>query len=164
MKIVVFLIALALSLGLVACGGDDDGGGGGSSGQAAEREPLSESDYIRQLNRAQTDFASEARALDLSSPSSPTDFQGSLDELVGSIGTLIGELEGLEPPDAVTAQHDELVSSLQRYRALIRKRKDALGSSDQGKVTDAAQRIATGSNDFSSSFDATIDQINQRLN
>jgi hypothetical protein len=157
----VLAAALCLSLGAVACGSGDDGGDGGSSTAAAE--PLSKGDYLKQVNDAQNDFATDAGKLNLANPSSPKGFKRSLDELVGLIDTLTARLDDIEPPDEVAAEHDRLTASLRSYQDVLVEQKDALGSDDNKQVVAAAAKIGAASKLFSKRFDATIDRINEEL-
>jgi hypothetical protein len=154
--------ALLMSLGTVACGSDDGGDNGGGSTAAAE--PLSESEYLKQVNDAQTDFATAAAKLNLANPSSPKDFKSSLDELVGLIDTLTERLDEIEPPEQVAAEHARLSASLRTYQDVLEQQKGALGSDDDKQVVAAAAKIGAASKLFSKRFAATIDQLTETLN
>lgn len=155
------LVALVLAIGAVACGSGDDSGGG--SGGSNASEPLSKSDYLEQVNEAQTDFATDAGKLNLANPSSPGGFKKSLDQLVVLIDDLETELDDIQPPDEVDAEHDRLVAGLSDYGDTIEAQKDGLSSGDRQQVVSAAQKIGTASTTFSRSFDGTIDEINSNL-
>jgi hypothetical protein len=177
------LAALTLALGLVACGGDDDDGGGSSGGGTetqAQTQPETTADteteagtsesgsaerqeYLEAINGAQREFASGAQELNLSRPDSPAAFKRSLDKFVGLVETLIGDLQDVTPPEAVASEHDELITALEDYNDVLQKEKGGLTSGSNAKVRESAQAIGTASTQFSQTFDATIQQINQNL-
>ena len=157
-KTLALLAALIVSVGLVACGGSDDGSGGSS-----DKPALSKNDYIQRLNNAQNDFVAEASSLNLSHPSSPKSFKQSLDTLVGNIDSLVAKMKDLHPPENVSAQHDKLISHLEDFEDLLQGQKDGLASGDRETVRTAVRKIADGSNEFGTSFGATVSVINRRL-
>ena len=162
------LAVLVVSLGLIACGGDDeesgssganteqsDGGGGGDA--------LSRNDYLTQVNDAQSQFASESQELDLANPKGPKDFQTKLEGLIPLVDDLITELDDIQPPEQVTAEHDKLVTQLQDYKTVLEDNIEGLGGGDQDQVREAAAAIGKASSEFSTTFDGTIKDINAKL-
>src|SRR4051812_19095319 len=145
------MAVLALSLGVVACGG-----GGGTS-------TSDKNDYIQKVNDAQKEFATGAAKLNLSSPSSPEDFKKSLDGLDPLLSGIVSDLDGIDPPEEVKAEHDKLVSSMTSYQKTVNDNKAGLTSGDQAATQKSAQAIATASSQFSTQFDSTVDQINSKL-
>ena len=159
---IAILAALAISTGAVACGsGDDDGGSNGASTSA--QEPLDQNSYLKRVNDAQTEFATDAAKLNLANPSSPKDFGQSLGELTGLIDTLRQQLAEIAPPEDVATEHDALVRQLGDYGDAIAQEQDALTSGDAAKAQAAAQKVGKASTTFSQDFDATIKQINDNL-
>ena len=145
------LAVLALSIGLVACGGDD--------GTSTDEK----NDYIQKVNDAQKEFADGARELNLANPSSPEDFKKSLDGLDPLLSGIVSDLDGIDPPEEVQAEHDKLVASMKDYQKTVNENKDGLTSGEQEQTQQSAQAIATASRTFSTEFDATVDQINSKL-
>lgn len=162
-RAVAILAALAISAGAVACGSSDDDNGGSDGSGTSAQEPLSKDAYLKQVNAAQTEFASDAAKLNLANPSSAKDFGTSLGNLNGLIDTLRKRLDDIVPPDAVTTEQDALVQQLTDYGDVIRQQKGALTSGDAQKAAAAAQKVGKASTDFSQEFDATIKQINDNL-
>ena len=163
-KLAALLAAAVLSLTLAACGSDDDEGSAEKPATTqTEQEALSPDAYIETVNDVQTEFASEAGKLNLATPSGPADFKKSLDRLLVLLDTLIDDLDAAEPPEEVTAEHDELVGSLRDYSGLVENNKGGLVSDDQAKVRSSATKISEGSTQFSQTFDATIEEINTKL-
>jgi hypothetical protein len=160
--LLALLAAVVLALGAAACGSDNSGSGNGGD-EAAEAEPLSKDDYLKEVNKAQTDFASRAAKLNLANPSSPKGFKKSLDKLVGLIDTLTERLDDVEPPESVSSLHDELIAQLTDYGDVIEEEKGGLSSGERREVVDAATKIGKASKTFSTDFSATINQINKRL-
>jgi hypothetical protein len=159
-RAIAILAALAISAGVVACGSSDDDNGGSN---ATTQEPLSKDAYLKQVNAAQSAFATDAAKLNLANPSSAKDFGNSLGELKVLIDTLRKRLDDIAPPDAVASEQDELVQQLSDYGDVIEEQKGALTSGDAQKAAAAARKVGKASTDFSHEFDATISQINDNL-
>ena len=141
------LAVLVLATGLVACGGDD-----GSS-------TSDKNEYIQKVNDAQKEFADGVQKLNFSNPSSPADLKKSLDGLDPLLAGIVSDLQGIDPPDEVKAEHDKLVQSLRDYQKVVNDNKEGLTSGDQK----AAQEFASASTKFSTEFDQTVNQINSKL-
>lgn len=162
-RAVAVLAALTISASLGACGSSDDDNSGSNGSGTSAQEPLSKDAYLEQVNAAQTKFATDAAKLNLANPSSAKDFGNSLGSLNGLIDTLRKRLATMAPPDAVTAEQDELVEQLSDYGDVIQRQKGALTSGNPQKAAAAAQKVGKASTDFSQDFDATIKQINDNL-
>lgn len=169
-RLATLLAVLVVSLGLVACGDDDDNGAGGgdepSAGQSDNGgggEALSKNEYLNQVNEAQSQFAAESQTLDLANPDGPKDFQKKLQGLIPLVDDLTGELDEIEPPEQVTAEHHELVTQLEDYKTVLEDNIDGLGGGDQAAVRKAAGAIGQASSKFSTTFDGTINDINEKL-
>lgn len=162
-RAIAIFAALTISVSVGACGSGDDDNGGSNGSDTSAQEPLSKDAYLKQVNAAQTTFATDAAKLNLANPSSAKDFGNSLGELNGLIDTLRKRLDTMVPPDAVTTEQDELVQQLTDYGTVIKQQKGALTSGNPQKAAAAAQKVGKASTDFSQSFDATISQINDNL-
>jgi hypothetical protein len=162
-RAVAILASLAISASIGACGSSDDDNGGSNGSDTSAQEPLSKDAYLKQVNVAQTKFATGAAKLNLANPSSAKDFGNSLGELNGLIDTLRKRLAAMAPPEAVTTEQDELVQQLSDYGDVIQQQKGALTSGNPQKAAAAAQKVGKASTDFSQDFDATIRQINDNL-
>ncbi len=168
-RLAALLAVLVVSLGLVACGGDDDETSSAGAGDKTEQsdgdggDALSRNDYLTQVNDAQTEFAAESQKLDLANPEGPKDFQKKLEGLIPLVDDLITKLAEIEPPEQVTAEHDKLVSQLEDYKKVLEENIEGLGGGDQNKVREAAAAIGQASSKFSTTFDATIKDINAKL-
>ena len=144
------LAVLVVSVGFAACGDD------GTSND-------DKNEYIQKVNDAQKEFADGAAKLNLANPSSPEDFKKSLDGLDPLLSGIVSDLEGIDPPEEVQAEHDKLVNSMKDYQKVVNDNKEGLSSGDQEATQQSAQAIATASSKFSTEFDATVDQINSKL-
>jgi len=158
-RAVSILAAFAVSAGAAACG-SADGGGGDTSG---DEQALSQEEYLKEVNAAQTEFASDAAKLNLADPSSARQFGNSLGDLEKLIETLRTRLDQVAEPEAVTTEQDTLVRELGDYGDAIRQQKDALTSGDPERAAAAARKVGRASTEFSRDFDATIEQINENL-
>ena len=115
------------------------------------------------MNEAQGKFAAESKKLDLAEPKGPKDFQKKLEGLIPLVDDLIAELEDIQAPEQVTAEHQKLITQLEDYKKVLENNIDGLGGADQAEVREAASAIGKASSTFSTTFDATIDQINAKL-
>jgi len=145
------LAVLVVSVGFTACGGDD----GTSTDDKNE--------YIQKVNDAQKEFADGAAKLNLANPSSPEDFKKSLDGLDPLLSGIVSDLEGIDPPEEVQAEHDKLIASMKDYQKIVSDNKEGLSSGEQEATQQSAQAIATASSKFSTEFDTTVNQINSKL-
>jgi hypothetical protein len=145
------LAVLVVSVGFTACGGDD-----GTSTDDKNQ-------YIQKVNDAQKEFADGAAKLNLANPSSPQDFKNSLDGLDPLLSGIISDLEAIDPPEEVKAEHDKLVQSMKDYQKVVNDNKQGLASGEQDATQQSAQVIATASSKFSTEFDSTVNQINTKL-
>ena len=151
-RLLLPLLALVvLATGVVACGGDD-----GSS-------TSDKNDYIEAVNAAQKEFADGAAKLNLANPSSPEDFKKSLDGLDPLLSGIVADLEKIDPPEEVQAEHDKLTNSMREYQKTVNENKEGLTSGEQSATQESAQAIATASQQFSTEFDQTVNAINQKL-
>jgi hypothetical protein len=145
------LAVLVVSVGFTACGGGD----GTSTDDKNE--------YIKKVNDAPKEFADGAAKLNLANPSSPEDFKKSLDGLDPLLSGIVSDLEGIDPPEEVQAEHDKLVQSMKDYQKTVNDNKEGLASGDQEATQKSAQAIATASSKFSTEFDQTVNEINSKL-
>jgi len=167
-RLAALIAVLVVSLGLVACGGDDEESKNSSGGGTTEQtggggDGLSKNDYLTQVNEAQSTFASESQKLDLANPKGPKDFQKKLQGLIPLVNDLVTELDDIQPPSQVTAEHDKLVTQLEDYEKVLQENIDGLGGGDQVEVRKAAGAIGQASSTFSTTFDRTIKDINAKL-
>jgi len=144
------LAVLVVSVGFAACGDD---------GTSTDDKNA----YIKKVNDAQTEFAQGAAKLNLANPSSPEDFKKSLDGLDPLLSGIVSDLDSIDPPEEVKAEHDKLVSSMKSYQKTVNDNKEGLTSGDQEATQKSAQAIASASSQFSTQFDSTVDQINSKL-
>lgn len=169
------LTAVLLGFGTAACGGSSTPDAESASPSASESEsstptptpsetaePLDDKAYIDELNEVQTDFSEAAGKLNLSSPKSPQAFQKSLEQLVTPIETLTSDLQEITPPAEVAEEHEQLISTMEDYRAAIEENVDDLSGSPQ-EVKQAAEAISDASTTFSTDFDGAIQEINSKL-
>ena len=161
-RVPTILAALAISAGAAACGSATDGNGGGSD-TSGDEAALSKQEYLKQVNAAQTEFATDAAKLNLADPGSAKQFGDSLGDLDGLIERLRRSLDQMPEPEAVTGEQNTLVRILGDYGDAIADQKDALTSGDPERAKAAAQKVGKASTEFSQEFDATIEQINQNL-
>lgn len=181
------LIAVFLTWGASACGGSSTSESDNASSSSSEPESsspatspsepseesepsepeetgeaLDDEEYIDQLNAAQADFSSAASKLNLANPKSPREFQRNLRRLVVLLETLSADVQEIEPPAEVAAEHEKLITTMEDYRAALVENLNGLSGSAQ-EVKQAAKAIAKAGTAFSRDFGSAINQINTKL-
>ena len=137
-------LAILLTLGLAACGGD-----------TAEKN-----DYVKAVNKAQTDFADGINKAQAGATSDPkkfyTDTKASMDKIVA-------DLKAIEAPDEVSTEHNTLVSEFEKFGSTVEKAGQSLESGDLQKLAAAQEDVARGTSAATTKISTTIQQINAKL-
>ncbi len=145
-----FLAVMALALGLVACGGDD----------------VEETNaYVGAVNTAQTSFARTFDRLqsDITTETTPAQDSATLGRFEGAIGVVVKDLTAVTPPDAVMAEHRQLIEAIEGYGTTIVKARKAFGSKNASQVLAARTQLSTDVAATSTRINQTIDTINRKL-
>jgi hypothetical protein len=144
------LAALALALGLVACGGDD-----------VEQS----NDYVEAVNAAQTSFAQTFDKLqsEITTESTPKEDSATLGRFEGAIDDVVQDLSAVKPPEAVKALHQQLIDAIEGYGTTIAKAREAFRSSSPSEVLSARTQLSTDVARTSTRINQTIDAINRKL-
>lgn len=144
------LSLLAAAVVLAGCGGD-----------AEERNA-----YVDEVNRAQQSFAQASNRVttELGRSSSIGSYREGLEELVAALDETTAQLRDVEPPDAVSTQHEELVNALDSYGNRLGDVAEALDDDAGSKELLQARRdLLEVSDEVEVDINRTIGEINGRL-
>jgi hypothetical protein len=145
--LVLALLLAALALG--ACGGD-------------EREEKNA--YVRELNAAQAEFATDADNVSKQRIPEGTDGKIRLvQRLAGAIDEVVAKLRGIEVPGDVRAEHQRLIDVMTGFRADVRKLTRTYRGGNQREVSAAVDAFEEARVQVGTRINATIDAINSRL-
>lgn len=145
----LLLAAVAVALG--ACGGAD--------------ERKEQNAYVREVNAAQTEFASEVTTVSqrITPKSSSGQDRKTLQAFETAIADVVAKLQKIKVPGSVTAEHKQLVGAMSGFGADIKKATDALQNPDSGTIAEAQRSIGTATQTVNQRIDAAIAAINSKL-
>ncbi|MFL5893598.1 MAG: hypothetical protein ACJ76Z_00630 [Thermoleophilaceae bacterium] len=150
-KLLRATLAIGLVLSLVAaggCGGDTQ----------------KKNDYVKAINKVQTDFANAASKLQAGGAGSgEAGAKKTFANLKAAIDKVVADLQGVKPPDSVKALHNELIGEMKSFGQSIQRAGASLGSKDPQKILAAQTQFATDAGQVGAKIGATIDKINTEL-
>jgi ABC-type transporter Mla subunit MlaD len=143
--------ATCAALALVACGGDD----------TDEKNEYVDAvnEVTSTLNSGLTEIASSGTAVDGSPGEAAKVFGDFSKQLDGAAA----DLEAIDPPSDVTSQHDKLVGILDQLGAESQNAADEISQGGAAAVSGVATQFIGEANQLGSEADATIDDINSKL-
>jgi len=147
---VPLLLALA-ALGLGACGGNDD------------RDARNA--YVGKVNAVQNEFADTVRTVSeqITPKSSSKQDRKTLDQFQKAIADAVKNLKGIDVPDNVQSEHDQLVAAMSNFGRQIQEATAALQNPDSAKIAEAQRTIQTATQTVNLRIDAAIAAINSKL-
>jgi hypothetical protein len=151
MRCLAPLAALLAAFALIA-------GGCGSDTKARN-------DYVDAVNRAQNEFAATFDRLEsrITSTSTPAQDQKTLGGFKKAVDKVVGDLRAIDVPDAVKAEHRQLVDEISTYGREIDKAQHAFSTGDPQAIIKAQVAFRTAVTRVSRQINRTIDAINQKL-
>ena len=146
----VALIAGAGALG--ACGGGDD-----------NRE--AKNAYVAEVNAAQEEFASRITAVSqqITDKSSPAQDRRTLQRFETAIDAVVERLRGIEVPDDVQTEHEQLVEAMTDFGGEIGKATAALRDPDTRSIAEAQRAVTLATQTVNGQIDAALAAINSKL-
>jgi len=127
------VLAAIAALGLAACGGDDDGGGA-----------LAKADLAKKANEICAKYDKEAEGVKQPTNVADANEAAPYYRSIADIGEKRqGELEGLEPADAVKADYDAFVAEQKKLVELVDQIASAAESKDAAKGAELLQQAAS---------------------
>ncbi|MGH2942285.1 MAG: hypothetical protein ACRDLN_05885 [Solirubrobacteraceae bacterium] len=146
----LLLALLVAAVALGACGGGDD----------RERKNT----YVRELNAAQAEFATDADAV--SKERIPEGTSGRIrlvQRLQGAIDEVVVKLRAIDVPGDVRAEHQRLIDVMTGFRAAVQKLTQTYRGGDKRKVSAAVDAFEQSRVHVGTRINATIDAINSKL-
>jgi hypothetical protein len=147
---IVCVAALALLVG-AGCGGD-----------AKESN-----DYVRAVNKVQTEFANSVQKAGSSSGSSSSDpaaaAKKTFADLNAAIDKVVSDLKAVDPPDKVKSLHNDLITEMTQFQAQVKAAGDSLSSKDPQTIVSAQSKFASSASTLGSRISKTISDINAKL-
>jgi len=146
----IFMLVLS-TLAIAACGGSD--------------EIEQKNAYVRQVNAAQTEFASNVTTVSaaITAKSSAKEDRATLKRFESAIKDVVGDLENISVPADVTVEHRRLVSAMKAFGIDIASANAALSNPTTRTLDQAQQRISSATQTVNTKIDAAIAAINTKL-
>src|SRR3954447_5010271 len=146
-------VACAAALSLVVTAGC-----GGSS--------TSTDEYVKALNKAQTDFAASVKKVGASSSACSDPLATAkkpFSDLSAATDKVVADLKAVKPPDKVKALHQQLVTEMTEFRAQVKAAGETLNSNDPTKILSAQSKFAARASSLGARISKTIGDINAKL-
>jgi hypothetical protein len=147
----VVLFAVVVGPAVAACGGDD--------------VVRTDNRYVREVNRAQTEFADRFRRLStrITPTSTPRQDRRTLNRFQAAVEAVVRRLRAVRPPARVRALHRRLIAQIGGYGDQIVAARRAFASRDPRRVLAAQGRLIAAVKATGARINRTVDQINARL-
>ncbi len=151
LRILVPLLLAVAAIALGACGGEDD--------QKAKNA------YVGEVNAAQSEFANTVQTVSerITPKSSSRRDRKTLEEFQNAIADVVDNLRGIDVPDGVDSEHDQLVKAMSGFGDQIKQATVALRNPDSAKIAEAQRSIQTATQTVNLRIDAAIAAINAKL-
>lgn len=152
LRLLALVALIAGATALAACGGGDD-----------ERE--AKNAYVAEVNAAQEEFASRITAVSqqITDKSSPAQDRRTLQRFETAIDAVVEQLRGIEVPDDVQTEHEQLVDAMTDFGAEIGKATSALRDPDTRSIAEAQRAVTLATQTVNGQIDAAIAAINSKL-
>jgi hypothetical protein len=143
------LLALLSVVVVAGCGGGDEDRGA----------------YVKALNKAQTELARRFTALQsrITPTSNAQQDIKTLRAYEAAVGTTVGALRAITPPDGVAPLHRRFVAEVAAYGDALRTARGELDRDDPRAILAAQGRLRGAVADTGRQLNATIRAINQKL-
>ena len=126
----------------------------------------SSNDYVNDINKAQTDFASNVQKVG-STPSAGADPAASAKKTFANLDTAIGkviaDLKGIDAPDKVKDLHNQLISEMRQFEGQVNAAGASLDAKDPQSIVAAQSKFATSASSLGARISKTINDINTKL-
>ena len=142
------LLALILAVVVAGCGGDDHRG-----------------DYVKALNTAQNGLAQRFTTLQsrITTTSSAAQDRKTLAAYEAAVGTTVGTLRAIDPPEGFDALHRRFVGEVAGYGTALRKARGELAGNDPRAILAAQGRLRASVAQTGKQLNDTIQAINAKL-
>ena len=142
--------AIVLAVALGACGTQD-------------RD--AKNNYVKQVNAAQTQFATAATRVkqQITKESSPRQDRRSLARFVSTIEVLVARLGAIKVPDDVRAQHRRLVAVMADHAKEVSQITTTMGSATTAELEDVQRKLSAATITVNANLSSATDSINTKL-
>ena len=149
-RIASLATAIVLAVALGACGPKDS---------------AAKNDYVKQVNAAQTQFASAATKVkqQITKESSPRQDRRSLAGFVSTIDALVARLGAIKVPDDVRAQHRRLVAVMAGHAKEVSQITATMGLASTAELEDVQRKLSAATITVNANLSAATDSINTKL-
>lgn len=149
-RIALLTTAILLAVALGACGAGDS---------------AAKNDYVRQVNAAQTRFASAVTEVKraITSTSSPRQDRRALVRFGATIDKLIATLRAIKVPGDVRSEHGRFVAAMVDHREAVGRATVGMRSSDAGALAEAERQLTASTITVNARLSSATRAINAKL-
>jgi len=149
-RIALLATAIVLAVALGACGAQDS---------------AAKNDYVKQVNAAQTQFASAATRVkqEITKKSSARQDRRTLDGFVRTIDTLVGRLRAIKVPGDVRAEHGRLVAVLADHGEEVTQITTTMRSPTTTGLEDVQRKLGAATITVNANLTSATASINSKL-
>jgi len=149
-RIALLATAIVLAAALGACGTQDS---------------AAKNDYVKQVNAAQTQFASAATRvkLQITKMSSAAHDRRALDRFVSTIDTLAGRLRAIKVPGDVRAEHGRLVAVMADHSEEVSQITETMRSPTTTVLEDVQRKLSAATITVNANLSSATASINSKL-
>jgi len=149
-RIALLATAIVLAVALGACGAQDS---------------AAKNDYVKQVNAAQTQFASAATRVkqEITKMSSARQDRRALDRFVSTIDTLVGRLRAIKVPGDVRAEHGRLVAVLADHGEEVTQITTTMRSPTTTVLEDVQRKLSAATITVNANLTSATASINSKL-
>lgn len=122
-------------------------------------------DYVKAINRVQTDFANNVQKVGSASAGSDpaAAAKKTFADLKAAIDKAVSDLKGVTPPDKVKTLHGQLISEMTKFDDQVKAAGDSLSSKNPRTILKAQEKFASAASSLGTQISQTIGQINKTL-
>ena len=126
----------------------------------------SKNDYVKAVNKAQTDFADNVQKVGSSAPAggdAASKAKQTFSALSVAIDKVVADLKAVEPPDKVKDLHNQLISEMNEFGSQVKAAAGSLDANDPQAIATAQSKFATSASSLGTRISKTISDINTKL-
>ena len=152
LRILVGLLLAFAAVALGACGGGDD-------------DRKAKNAYVAEVNTAQNEFAATVTSVSerITNKSSSSQDRKTLQQFQAAIAAVVTNLRGIDVPNGVQSEHEQLVGAMSGFGTEIEKATLALRNPDSRRIAEAQRTIQSATQMVNLRIDAAIAAINSKL-
>lgn len=136
------------------------------AGAGCGSDTKSSNDYVKAINKVQTEFASDIQKVGTSAPSG-TDpaakAKQTFSDLGAAIDKAVTDLKAVDPPDEVKDLHNQLIAEMTQFGSQVNTASASLKSGDPQAIVAAQSKFAASASAVGQQISKTIGDINKKL-